>query len=94
MGARDLYIAGESYAGHYVPAIGYRIVRGNAALAPGERRVNLQGIAVGNGLVNPRVQYQAYSDYALANRMIDADMYHNLKTSPEAEPVCVKAIDQ
>ena len=94
MGARDLYIAGESYAGHYVPAIGYRIVRGNAALAPGERRVNLQGIAVGNGLVNPRVQYQAYSDYALANRMIDADMYHNLKTSPEAEPACVKAIDQ
>ena len=92
MGARDLYIAGESYAGHYVPAIGYRIVQGNAALAQGESHVNLQGIAVGNGLVNPRVQYQAYSDYALANRMIGADMYRNLKAM--SEPACVKAIDQ
>ena len=92
LGARDLYIAGESYAGHYVPAIGYRIVQGNSALAPGENFVNLKGIAVGNGLVNPRVQYQAYSDYALANNMIGAQEYRDLKA--RAEPACVKGIDE
>lgn len=54
IGTNDFYIIGESYAGHYVPAVSYRIVMGN------ERgdglHINLKGIAVGNGITDPYTQ--------------------------------------
>jgi serine carboxypeptidase-like clade 1 len=42
----SFFITGESYAGIYVPTLAQQVVLGNAA---GNPRVNLQGIAVGNG---------------------------------------------
>lgn len=45
--ANDLYISGESYAGHYVPNLARDIVRGNAAHGPSEQ-LNLKGFLVGN----------------------------------------------
>lgn len=41
------YIAGESYAGIYVPSLANRIVKGNAR---GESNIQLTGVAVGNGV--------------------------------------------
>ena len=49
---RDFYITGESYAGHYVPAIAYYLV--NTAT---DLKLNLKGIAIGNGLTDPYEQY-------------------------------------
>jgi hypothetical protein len=49
--ASELYIAGESYAGHYVPQLAAAILDGNAAAAAAGTSVgalNLQGILVGN----------------------------------------------
>ena len=40
-----LYIAGESYAGHYVPNLAAAILAGNAA---GTGHLNLQGVMIGN----------------------------------------------
>lgn len=41
---RDLYIAGENYAGHYAPQLAYTIItRNNSTDQP---RINLKGIAV------------------------------------------------
>jgi serine carboxypeptidase-like clade 4 len=54
-----------------VPAIGWKIVDANAA--GGAPRLNLQGIAIGNGLVEPLTQYGAYADFMADNDMIDAD---------------------
>lgn len=45
---RDFFITGESYAGHYVPAISYYIKK----YMP-ELKLNLKGIAIGNGLTDP-----------------------------------------
>jgi len=42
----DFYVSGESYAGIYVPTLANRIVMGNAA---GNAKINIKGIAVGNG---------------------------------------------
>jgi serine carboxypeptidase-like clade 1 len=43
----DFYVAGESYAGVYVPTLAYRIYEGNkAGLKP---FINLKDLAVGNG---------------------------------------------
>jgi cathepsin A (carboxypeptidase C) len=57
-GANDFYIIGESYGGHYVPALGYRILQGNQR-GDGPH-INLKGIAVGNGLTDPYTQYPYY----------------------------------
>lgn len=66
----DLFITGESYAGHYVPAVASRIVEHNGNPARKTAELNLQGIAIGNGLTNPGIQYGAYADYAASKKLI------------------------
>jgi carboxypeptidase C (cathepsin A) len=44
------YVAGESFAGIYVPTLADRIVTGNSR---GQSNINLVGIAVGNGVTDP-----------------------------------------
>ena len=54
-----LYIVGESYGGHYAPAIAHRVFVYNQKLPSDDAQVlNLAGVAVGNGLTAPEVQYQ------------------------------------
>ncbi|XP_039165421.1 serine carboxypeptidase-like [Eucalyptus grandis] len=64
----DFYIAGESYAGHYIPALATRVQQGNR-LRKGIR-INLKGFAIGNGLTNSGIQYGAYTEYALRKNLI------------------------
>ncbi|KAJ9549088.1 hypothetical protein OSB04_021631 [Centaurea solstitialis] len=53
--SRPIYITGESYAGKYVPSIGYYILKRNPLL-PVSKRVNLHGLAISNGLTDPETQ--------------------------------------
>ncbi|PWA91355.1 serine carboxypeptidase-like 50 [Artemisia annua] len=54
--ARHLFIAiSESYAGKYVPSVGYYILKKKLHL-PFSKRVNLYGLAIGNGLTDPITQ--------------------------------------
>jgi len=56
MVGKELYVIGESYAGHYVPAITSHIVKtGN--------KFNLKGAGVGNGLVDPLYTDESYAPY-------------------------------
>jgi len=55
-----LYITGESYAGHYIPAIGYKIFKENNKNPP--LRINLVGLAIGDGWVDPINMVPAYTD--------------------------------
>ncbi|KAK7362564.1 hypothetical protein VNO77_04680 [Canavalia gladiata] len=57
---RPIYITGESYAGKYVPAIGYYILQKNAQLEVSER-VNLAGVAIGDGLTDPITQVTTHA---------------------------------
>ena len=50
-GHQDLYIAGESYAGKYVPAIGFKIHNSN--LLPNASKIPLKGMMIGNGYSDP-----------------------------------------
>ncbi|RLN14286.1 hypothetical protein BBO99_00002871 [Phytophthora kernoviae] len=63
---QPFYVFGESYAGHYVPAIAHRIFTGNQQ-KEGPVHINLQGFGIGNGLTDPEVQYKYYPDMAYNN---------------------------
>lgn len=55
---QPFHIAGESYAGHYIP------VFANEILTHKNRNINLQSIAIGNGLTDPKTQYAYYRPMA------------------------------
>jgi len=56
----DLYITGESYAGHYIPAFGYKIFQENNKQPPPPFKIPLKGVAIGDGWVDPINMIPAY----------------------------------
>jgi len=68
---RKVNIIGESYGGHYIPALGARIVAGNQHLAPGDKHIDFAGMAIGNGWVDPEIQYSAYADLLYEAKLLD-----------------------
>lgn len=52
------HIAGESYAGHYIPVFASEI------LTHEERNFNLTSVMIGNGLTDPLTQYEYYEPMA------------------------------
>eukprot|EP00892_Ulva_mutabilis_P009376 jgi/Ulvmu1/6810/UM031_0013.1 len=64
----DFYVTGESYAGHYVPAVSQRVWQYNKGHSG--QAINLKGFAIGNGLTDPVIQYSAYTDFAMLNGII------------------------
>ncbi|KAJ3685788.1 hypothetical protein LUZ61_014952 [Rhynchospora tenuis] len=80
----DFYITGESYAGHYIPALASRVHKGNKNNEG--LHINLKGFAIGNGLTNPEIQYKAYTDYALQMNLIQKSEYESInKIYPECQ---------
>eukprot|EP01062_Namystynia_karyoxenos_P033622 TRINITY_DN2472_c0_g1_i4.p1 TRINITY_DN2472_c0_g1~~TRINITY_DN2472_c0_g1_i4.p1 ORF type:complete len:521 (+),score=200.31 TRINITY_DN2472_c0_g1_i4:103-1563(+) len=56
------FIAAESYGGHYAPALAHMIQQKNSA---GEgAKINLAGVLIGDGLVDPYNQYAEYPAFA------------------------------
>ncbi|KAG5481653.1 hypothetical protein CUR178_07006 [Leishmania enriettii] len=62
IGGNDFYIIGESYGGRYVPSLGYRILVGDQR-GDGPK-INLKGIAIGNGITDPYTQFPYYAETA------------------------------
>ncbi|CUM65067.1 uncharacterized protein PRCAT00002689001 [Priceomyces carsonii] len=54
----DFHIAGESYAGHYIPVFATEI------LSHEDRSFNLTSVLIGNGLTDPLTQYKYYQPMA------------------------------
>ncbi|KAG6975119.1 hypothetical protein JG688_00002726 [Phytophthora aleatoria] len=61
---REFFVTGESYGGHYVPATAHYIWSLNKETKANDEvpLINLQGLAIGNGLTNPVIQYAYYQD--------------------------------
>jgi len=55
---QDFHIAGESYAGHYIPVFASEI------LSHKKRNINLKSVLIGNGLTDGLVQYEYYEPMA------------------------------
>lgn len=85
----DFFVTGESYAGHYVPSVSYRIFKANQK-SEGPYDIPLTGLAIGNGLVYPLLQYEDYAPYAHDNEMITDEEYKTL--AEYYVPQCIQAI--
>ena len=89
----DFYVFGESYGGHYAPAISSRIFEGNQDLAEGALKINLKGVGVGNGLTDPLIQYQYYPQMAMNNtydiKCVSEETYEHMV---DRLPLCEKLI--
>lgn len=92
-----LFITGESYAGHYTVAVAHRIWQynqqgGNNLVIP------LGGVAVGNGLTDPLLQYQAYAPMAYTQCQLEKGQPCVSKSAYEqmqqALPQCLSMIQQ
>lgn len=66
-----LFITGESYAGHYVPAVAHRAFVASKN-DEGSVNLNLKGFAIGNGLTDPEIQYAAYAKYSVGVGIVTA----------------------
>jgi carboxypeptidase C (cathepsin A) len=85
----EFFIFGESYAGHYVPALGYYILEAN--LHKTGEHINLKGVGIGNGITSPRIQYGAYGMFAYGRGMIDEPAFEETETLYEE---CKKLIEE
>ncbi|KAH9817256.1 putative carboxypeptidase KEX1 precursor [Melampsora americana] len=60
----DTYLAGESYAGQFIPYIAQAIKSTTSVSS------NLKGLMMGNAWINPQTQYPAYIEFAYERGMI------------------------
>ncbi|KAL3490893.1 Alpha/Beta hydrolase protein [Aspergillus germanicus] len=65
----DIYLAGESYAGQYIPYIAKAIQDRNEK--PGGSNWSLRGLLIGNGWISPAEQYPAYLAYAYEEGLVE-----------------------
>ena len=77
---KKLYLSGESYAGFYIPSIARGIyLRNKGRKDKRLYRINLSGVAIGNGWIDPVIQGEAAIDYAFWHGMIDLTTMVGLK---------------
>jgi carboxypeptidase C (cathepsin A) len=67
----EVYISGESYAGMYIPSIAEYIVKAQLSDAGvSYPYINLQGVAIGNGVIDDPIQSASYTEYAYTHGLI------------------------
>ncbi|KAK7295454.1 hypothetical protein RJT34_18363 [Clitoria ternatea] len=97
---RELYITGESYAGHYVPQLAQEIMTYNTKT---KQPINLKGIMVGNAVTDNYYDNLGTVTYWWSHAMISDQTYrqlintcdfHRQKESDECESLYSYAMDQ
>ncbi|RKP09523.1 Alpha/Beta hydrolase protein, partial [Thamnocephalis sphaerospora] len=66
----EIYMAGESYAGVYIPYIAKELLDGNKRPNT-DLKVNLAGLALGNPWLDPYSHYTTYLDFAQKYNLIE-----------------------
>ncbi|KAG2322321.1 hypothetical protein Bca52824_015534 [Brassica carinata] len=73
---RDLYIGGESYAGHYVPQLAHTILAHHP-----KSFLNLKGILIGNAVINDETDLMGMYDFFESHALISEDSLLQLKNN-------------
>ncbi|XP_057489456.1 serine carboxypeptidase-like 28 [Actinidia eriantha] len=74
---RPFYIAGESYAGHYVPQLSQHIVRGNKGIK--NSVINFKGFLLGNALLDDHYHYVGTFEFWWNHGLISDASYKALQ---------------
>uniref|UniRef100_A0A0D3HG60 Carboxypeptidase n=1 Tax=Oryza barthii TaxID=65489 RepID=A0A0D3HG60_9ORYZ len=95
---KEFYIAGESYAGHYVPQLANVIVDQNK-IAPKENYINLKGIMIGNAYMDGDTDLLGIVDSAWHHALISDKLYSDFQkfcnfSLVDLSKECNAAIDQ
>lgn len=80
--SHDFYIAGESYAGHYVPQLAEQIFDANKETAK-ENYINFRGFMIGNALMDDDTDQTGMIEYAWDHAVISDQVYHKAKKTCE-----------
>ncbi|KAL6508756.1 hypothetical protein OROHE_021315 [Orobanche hederae] len=79
----ELYLTGEGYAGHFIPALATRILDGNKK---NEFQMKLRGVSLGNPWLDGGRQFTSYPTYARQMKLISSAQYN--KTMIDAFSGC------
>ncbi|XP_006844530.2 serine carboxypeptidase-like 45 [Amborella trichopoda] len=74
---RDLFITGESYAGHYIPQLAELMIEANK----GEKLFNLKGIALGNPLLDFSTDFNSRAEFFWSHGLISDPAYRIFTSS-------------
>ena len=68
----DLYITGESFAGHFIPPIAEKVFEFVEKFSSSNYKpiLNFKGISIGNGWIDPISHYLSYPEFAWRNKLI------------------------
>lgn len=78
------FIAGESYAGKYIPDLAV-LIDGYNSIGEGAK-INLKGIIVGNGVMDHRtITYNTYS-YMIDRKFVDPEIVPIFQSSCKTDP--------
>ncbi|OEL23121.1 Serine carboxypeptidase-like 34 [Dichanthelium oligosanthes] len=96
--AKEFYIAGESYAGHYVPQLAKIIVEENK-MASKENYINFKGILIGNAYMDGDTDLWGIVDSAWHHAIISDNLYSDFQKNcnfsmVDLSPECNAAIAQ
>ncbi|KAG9442270.1 hypothetical protein H6P81_018124 [Aristolochia fimbriata] len=75
--SHEFYIAGESYAGHYVPQLSELIYERNKQ-ARNDSRINFKGFMIGNAVINEVTDQVGMIEYAWSHAIISDQLYHHI----------------
>ncbi|KAJ0039298.1 hypothetical protein Pint_23884 [Pistacia integerrima] len=76
---RDFYIAGESYAGHYVPQLAHTILSHNKKT--NMTIINLKGIMIGNAVINDETDVRGMYEYFKNHALISYEVADQIQKS-------------
>ncbi|EPS41995.1 hypothetical protein H072_4030 [Dactylellina haptotyla CBS 200.50] len=86
--SQDFHIAGESYAGHYIPVFAHEI------LSHKKRNINLKSVLIGNGLTDGLTQYEYYEPMACGKGGYPAVLSESqCKSMKDSYPRCASMIE-
>ncbi|KAF5182262.1 Serine carboxypeptidase-like [Thalictrum thalictroides] len=75
--SNEFYIAGESYAGHYVPQLAELIFDRNKG-ASKDTLINFKGFIIGNAVINDYTDQTGFVEYAWSHAIISDRLYHTI----------------
>ncbi|CAO3613987.1 unnamed protein product [Cunninghamella echinulata] len=80
------HISGESYGGHYEPALAVEIIKNNKFAEQHDRlRINLESVAIGNGWTDPLIQFKYYKDFGCAENDSPYQPFFDKETCAQME---------